>query len=97
MHRETIIKQLSENLAELREKYGVSELALFGSVARDESSPESDIDVLVDFSKTPGLLRYIELKNYLETLLNAPVDLVTRKALKQQLRNSILSELVRVH
>lgn len=96
MQRDEVIKRLANNLVDLRSQYHVAELSVFGSVARNQASPDSDIDVLVDFTKTPGLLRYVELKNHLEGLLGAPVDLVTRKALKRQLRETILSEAVRV-
>ncbi len=75
----------------------MADLSIFGSVARNQASPDSDIDVLVDFVKTPGLLKYIELRNHLEDLLGVPVDLVTRKALKRQLRETLLAEAVRVH
>lgn len=97
MQRDEALKLLADNLVELRSQYHVADLSIFGSVARNQAAPESDIDVLVDFVKTPGLLKYIDLKNHLESLLGVPVDLVTRKALKRQLREAILSEAVRVH
>jgi predicted nucleotidyltransferase len=96
MQREEALKQLANNLVNLRNQYHVADLAIFGSVARNQANPDSDIDLLVEFTKTPGLLKYVELKNHLEGLLGVPVDLVTRKALKQQLRETILSEAVRV-
>ena len=97
MKRDDAIKLLADNLLELRNQYNVADLSIFGSVARNQASPNSDIDVLVDFVKAPGLLKYIELKDHLEVLLGVPVDLVTRKALKRQLREAILAEAVRVH
>lgn len=97
MQRDDAIKLLADNLADLRSQYHVVDLSIFGSVARNQATQNSDIDVLVDFVKTPGLLRYIELKNHLEDLLGVQVDLVTRKALKRQLRETILAEAVRVH
>jgi len=96
MQREEAIKRLAENLAELRNQFDVVDLSIFGSVARNQAALGSDIDVLVDFAKAPGLLRFVELKDHLEFLLGVPVDLVTRKGLKKQLRDSILSEAVRV-
>lgn len=96
MRREEVIKQLANNLAELRDQYGVADLSIFGSVASNQATADSDLDVLIDFTTTPGLLRYVELKNHLEDLLGMPVDLVTRKALKRQLRETILSEAIRV-
>ncbi|MFK5925029.1 MAG: nucleotidyltransferase family protein [Desulfuromusa sp.] len=96
MRREEAIEQLANNLTELRNQYGVANLSIFGSVARNQANADSDLDVLIDFATTPGLLRYIELKTHLEDLLGVPVDIVTRKALKRQLRDTILSEAIRV-
>ena len=83
MEREQIIKVLSEHLEEIRTKFGVDSLALFGSVARDEARPGSDLDVLVTYTNSPGMFGFLELKEYLETLLSCTVDLVTEKALKR--------------
>ena len=96
MRREEAIKRLANNLPELRHQYGVADLSIFGSVARNQATADSDLDILIDFATTPGLLRYIDLKNHLENLLGIPVDIVTRKALKLQLRDAILSEAIRV-
>lgn len=71
---------------------GVRALALFGSVARDEGSTKSDIDILVDFDAKKGLFAFIDLKNYLEKLLKCRVDLVTKNALHPALKNQILDE-----
>ena len=77
--------------AELREA-GVKSLKLFGSVVRDEARPESDIDILVEFSRPIGLLAFVRLKQRLAELLGRPVDLVTPEALKPPLRDGILHE-----
>lgn len=71
-------------------------LSVFGSAGRGTATAESDIDILVDFSKTPGIFEFLRLKQYLEDLLGKPVDLVTESALKKQLRERILREAVRV-
>lgn len=92
MRKDEVIQKLAENLAELRADYQVADLAVFGSVVRDEAGPDSDVDILVDFARTPGLFKFLELKQRLEAILGADVDLVTRKALKHQLRDRILSE-----
>ena len=97
MEREHTIKILSENIEEIRKKFGVESLALFGSVARDEAKLGSDLDVLVTYIKSPGLFGFLDLKEYLEQLLSCPVDLVTEKALKKQLREKILREAISVH
>ena len=82
---------LRSHQAELREA-GVKSLKLFGSVVRGEAGPESDIDILVEFSRPIGLLAFVGLKHRLAELLGRPVDLVTPEALKSPLRDGILNE-----
>ena len=84
---QSIRSQLREALPRLREKYAIDRLYLHGSRVREEASPESDLDVLVDFQDTrPGrevsLLDFIALKQELEELLSMEVDLGERKALR---------------
>lgn len=93
MSKDQLIRLLNTHLPELKE-YGVSSIAVFGSVARGESSPDSDIDILVDFGKPVGLFQFARLKMHLESLLGKPVDLVTTAALKEQLKPSILKEAI---
>ena len=71
-------------------------IALFGSVARDQASPESDIDVLVEFATRPGFDGYMRLKEHLESLLGQRVDLVMTGALKPSVRPVIEREAIRV-
>jgi predicted nucleotidyltransferase len=97
MQREQVIQILSQHMEEIRQKFDVQSLSLFGSVARGESRPDSDLDILVTYSQVPGLFKYLDLKEYLEDLFHQPVDLVTMKALKKQLRDEILGEAVHVH
>jgi predicted nucleotidyltransferase len=73
-------------------QFGVRSLSLFGSVARNEENEKSDVDILIDFDPKRGLFLFIELKNYLENLLNRDVDLVSKKALHPALRKKILAE-----
>jgi uncharacterized protein len=77
---------------------GVSSLSLFGSVARDEAKPGSDVDILVEFSEHArvGLFHLIAVKLYLEGLLRCPVDLGTPDALREPIREQALREAVRV-
>ncbi|GEL77054.1 nucleotidyltransferase family protein [Tenuibacillus multivorans] len=77
----------------LKEEYHVSKIGYFGSYARNEQTDDSDIDILVEFSKPVGL-EFIELKHYLEGALNKKVDLVTARALKPQIRDQILQEVI---
>ncbi|WP_307336066.1 nucleotidyltransferase family protein [Caldalkalibacillus uzonensis] len=77
----------------LQEKYNVRKIGVFGSFARGEQTGKSDIDILVEFSKPIGL-DFVELKNFLEKTLGKKVDLVTVNALKPQLKEVILSEVI---
>ena len=84
---------IREHKAELAEDYSVSEIGIFGSVARGEARDDSDVDVLVDFSKPIGLIRFMKLEYHLEELFGGTkVDLVSRKALKPYLGKVILQE-----
>ena len=89
-----ILQTLAAHQAELRGKFTVKSLALFGSVARNEANENSDIDVLVEFSAPVGLFEFLSLQEYLKDLLGRKVDLVTPAALKPQLRDRILQEAV---
>lgn len=84
MTRDEALRLLCERRGEL-EPFGVRSLALFGSVARDEATPDSDVDILVEFEGLATFDRYMDLKFHLEDVLGRPVDLVTRKALKPRL------------
>jgi len=86
-----IEKRLRALKPELAEKYKVKEIGLFGSYAEREQTDSSDIDILIDLQEPLGWV-FFELKEFLETQLNRPVDLVTRNALKKQLKDKILSQ-----
>ncbi len=77
-------------------RFGVSSLAVFGSVVRGESRPESDVDILVEFEGQATFDRYMGLKFFLEDLLGRRVDLVTRKALKPRMRPYVEREAIYV-
>jgi predicted nucleotidyltransferase len=96
MKREHALKLLSGCVDELRTRYGISELALFGSVARDEAREDSDVDIMVSFSETPTFTSFMELKDDLEQRLKARVDLVTRTGLKPRIRPQVEREALRV-
>ena len=95
-NRKEIIAILSTNLDSIRAEYSVDELGVFGSVARDEQSTTSDIDILVDFSKAVGMIKFLRLETTLQNLLGAKVDLVTRGALKKHIGQRILAEVKHV-
>jgi predicted nucleotidyltransferase len=96
MTRSSILSLLSEHLSKIRENYGVSRLALFGSAARDELRPDSDVDVLVEFDGPATFDHYFNLKSYLEQLLQRRVDLVTNRGLKPRARREVEKDLIRV-
>jgi len=96
MNREEIVKCLSERLDEMRRRFSVQRLALFGSAARNQTTESSDIDVLVVFAGKPTFDGFMDLKFYLEDLLHKQVDLVTEQALRPQLRSAIEEELIHV-
>lgn len=90
---EELLSLLREQLPDLRERYGVRSLAVFGSVARGRAGVSSDLDLLIRFeSDPPGLLGFLELEDHLSDLLGAKVDLVMESALKPSLKDRILSE-----
>ena len=93
---EEIIAILREHKEELARRFGVHELWVFGSYARGEATPESDLDLLVEFTEPPGLFRFLELERYLSELLEERVELVSRQALKPHIGQQILRETIAV-
>ena len=96
MRRQEVIKKLESHRDIIQSRFDVSSISIFGSVARDEASAESDVDLLVTFTRSPGMFQFLRLKEYLESILSCPVDLVTKNALKKQLSDQILREAIRV-
>ncbi len=96
MEREQILQLLAQHKPQLAQRYGVLRLALFGSTARDSASAESDIDILVAFDGPATSQRYFGVQFYLEDVLDRPVDLVTEKALRTELRPHIEREALHV-
>lgn len=96
MDKAEAVKQLQAHKAHLQEEFGVTDLAVFGSVARNDAASTSDIDILVHFDGPAVSRRYFGVQFYLEDLLGCPVDLVTDKALRPELRPYIEREAVHV-
>ena len=96
MNRAETLQRLQAHMPTLRADYGVRDLALFGSLARDQAGAESDIDILVSFDGPATSSRYFGLQFYLEDLLGRSVDLVTDKALRAELRPFIEREALHV-
>lgn len=86
MNRSTALQLLTAHKTVLAERFGVVRLALFGSTARDSAQPEGDVDVLVSFDGPATPEAFFGVQFYLEDLFGCAVDLVTERALLQQLR-----------
>ena len=93
MTREQALSILAAHTRELRE-FGVASLSIFGSVARNEATEDSDVDILVEFNRPVGLFAFVRLRRRLQEILGRGVDLVTPDALKAPLRERILKEAV---
>jgi uncharacterized protein len=79
---------------QLKQKYGVTKLGIFGSYVRNEQHEDSDLDLLVTFEETPGLFQYIELENLISDVLGIKVDLVMEDALKPSIKTHVLNEVL---
>lgn len=90
-----IKKIILNHLTELKEKFGIKEIGIFGSYARGEENKFSDIDILVEFEEGKKTFdNYMDLKFYLEELFGIKVDLVIKSAIKSKLKNYILEEVI---
>lgn len=97
MTRDTAKQLLSEDKDHLL-AFAVKSLSIFGSTARNEAKPDSDVDILVEFEEDAriGLFRFIELKQHLEAVLHCPVDLGTIESIREPIRKRIIEEAIRV-
>ena len=96
MRRSQALSLLTQHKPELSLRFGVTDLALFGSTARDSAGEGSDVDVLVSFDGPATSARYFGVQFYLEDLLGCPVDLVTDKALRVELSPYVKREAIHV-
>lgn len=96
MNRAKVLQVLTRAKPELVRRYSVVRLALFGSTARDEARPDSDVDIVVSFDGPATSQRYFGVQFYLEDALGCRVDLVTEKAMRPELRPYIEREAVSV-
>ena len=92
----SLLDKLRQKLPLLKKMYAVQTLEIFGSYARAEQQPDSDLDILVTFSELPGLFAYIRLENYLSDLLKLNVDMVMKDNLKPLIGKRIIEEAVLV-
>ncbi len=95
MRRDEVLSVLESHTAELQ-RFGVKSLSLFGSVARDEATDGSDVDLLVGFEKPPAFSSFMKLRIFLEDLLGARVDLITESGLRDRVRPYVEKEAIRV-
>ena len=95
MTAETLRAALAQHRG-LLDACGVLSLSLFGSTARGDAGPDSDIDLLVEVREGTGLLTFLSLQSSLARILERKVDLVPRDGLKARFRNQVLNEAIRV-
>ena len=96
MNREQALDILSRCKPVLQERYGLTTLALFGSTARNDAREDSDIDILVGFDGKATSKQFFGVQFYLEEALGSPVDLVTEKAVREELKPYITQDCVDV-
>lgn len=91
-----IIGILKEHEKDLKRRYKVKEIGVFGSYLRSEAKQDSDLDILIEFEQDAdiGLIKFVELENYLSELFGLKVDLVERSVLKPRIGKHILKEVV---
>jgi len=87
---------LEKNRQELKSKFKVSEIGIFGSYVRETQTKISDVDILVKIDDSISLLDFVKIENYLTSLLGVKVDLIPKEDLRQELRKRILKETVYV-
>lgn len=92
-----LIKQHQQEINRICQESGISYLAVFGSQARNEALEDSDVDLLVEFKETPGLIRFIQTKHQFEKALNKKVDLVTKKGLSKYLAPFVNQDLQQIY
>ena len=89
---EEIRNLLLRHKEQLRKEYGVKEIGIFGSYIRGEQDKSSDLDILIEFEKPIGFVKFLKLENSLSALIGIKVELVTKKALKPYIGQRILQE-----
>lgn len=92
-----LIQNHLPKIKKICEESGISYLAVFGSAARGEAHENSDVDFLVEFKETPGLIKFIRAKNQFETALNRKVDLVTKKGLSTYIRPFVNKDIHQIY
>ncbi len=96
MTRDEVLRILREHRDELRQRFGVKSLELFGSFARDEATHTSDVDLLVEFDRPTGYFGLVRVELYLREILDAEVDLGTPGSLRPEMRERVAKEAIHV-
>lgn len=91
-----ILARLRAHLPDLRRRYPIASLGIFGSLARNDGRPDSDLDVLVEFAEPISLSRFVALENEVAALMGRKVDLVSRAALRPHIGRQVMRDLVMV-
>lgn len=94
--RQEIMARLSSLKGEIATRYDVREIGIFGSVARGDDDPKSDIDLLVEFGPDADLITFIGLWQFLEDTFGTKVDLVSKGGLRSEMRDAVMKDLVLV-
>jgi uncharacterized protein len=85
---------LKNNKEYLKKNFHITRIGIFGSFARNEETENSDIDVLVEFEKTPDMFTFFSVEEYLENKLNRKIDMVRPQGLKEHVKENVLSEVI---
>lgn len=96
MRLDQVKQLLHQARPDLAARFGVTTILIFGSVARGEDRPDSDVDVLVEFDRPMTLFGLFDLQHHLETILGSRVDVGTVAGLKPRVRSQVMSEAIRV-
>ena len=96
MNKQVVLTKLKSRIEEIRQRFSVRNLSIFGSIARDESTDDSDVDVLVVLNREGSFDLFMDLKLYMEDLLGVKIDLVTDKTLRPQVHRVTEQELIHV-
>ena len=96
LNREDVLDLLRQHKPIMKERFGVSEISLYGSFARDEATEDSDIDVVVKFDGSPSARSYFGAQFYIEDLSGRKVDLARRHELREEILPNVDKDLISV-
>ena len=92
--QQEILSKLKAEKSNLYNKYKIKNIGIFGSYVRNEETADSDLDLLVEFTETPGMREFFQAEEYLEKLLNKKIDMVRERAIRPELKRDIMSEVI---